>query len=34
MRIMQLWNREITKFLINWKNLLVEDATQKDDLFI
>ena len=33
-RIKQLRNRAITKYLVKWKNLLVEEVTWEDEFFI
>jgi hypothetical protein len=33
-RIKQLRNREITKYLLKWKNLLMENVTWEDEFFI
>jgi hypothetical protein len=33
-RIKQLKNRAIVEYLVKWKNLLVEEATWEDDLFM
>ena len=32
--IKKLWNQEITKYLIKWKNLPLEDLTWENEFFI